>query len=301
MNKQRAAQGVLFGLGAYLVWGFFPIYFKLLATVPALEVLCHRIVWSLLFLVPLCAATGKVADLRAICADRKALLLLGCTTLLIATNWLVFIMAVSAGKILESSLGYFINPLVNALLGGLFLGERLHRLQQVAIGCAACGVFIRTLQVGSIPWIALILALSFGFYGLLRKRAGTIDAIAGLTIETALLALPAFSYLLYRSATGAAAFPGPIASINLLLPLSGVITAIPLLWFAAAARRLRLTTIGFLQYMTPTLHLIIAVALYGEAFSAREFTAFALIWCGIALYTFATLRSLRQTGSAPAQ
>lgn len=293
LHDRRAARGVALGLAAYLVWGFFPIYFKQLAAVPPFEVLCHRIVWSVAFLLPLCALCGKGGELRTVLGDRRSLGLLAVTTLLIAGNWLVFIFAVTSGRILESSLGYFINPLVNALLGRLFLGERMRRAQRLAILLAAGGVLLRTAQVGAPPWIALFLAFSFGLYGLLRKRAGAIDPIVGLTVETALLALPAVAVLLFGLAHGRGALPATDPSVNLLLPLSGAVTAIPLILFAAAAQRLRLTTVGFLQYITPTLHLLIAVLLYGEPFTLASLGAFALIWGGIALYTVDTLRSLR--------
>lgn len=297
LHDRRAAQGVALGLTAYLVWGFFPIYFKQLAAIPPFEVLCHRIVWSVAFLLPLCALCGKGGELRTILGDRRSLGLLTITTLLIAGNWLVFIFAVASGRILESSLGYFINPLVNALLGRLFLGERMRGAQRLAILLAAGGVLLRTAQVGAPPWIALFLAFSFGLYGLLRKRAGAIDPIVGLTVETALLALPALAVLLFWLAHCRGALPAIDPAVNLLLPLSGAVTAIPLILFAAAAQRLRLTTVGFLQYLTPTLHLLIAVLLYDEPFTLASLGAFALIWSGIALYSGDALRNLR-TGAA---
>lgn len=290
---QGTGYGVVFGLSAYLIWGFFPIYFKLLAMVPPLGVLAHRILWSVVFLLPLCALTGRLTGLRNLCSDRNALPILGCTTLLIATNWLVFIYAVGSGKILESSLGYFINPLINALLGRLVLDEKMSRTQNLAIVLAAGGVLARTVQIGHFPWIALVLALSFGFYGLLRKQAGQIDPITGLTVETSLLVIPALCYLLYQ-ATGSTnpALPAG-SSAHVLLPLSGVVTAIPLILFAGATQRLRLTTVGFLQYITPTLHLLIAIFLYDEPFTVASLVAFALIWSGIALYTCDAVRQLR--------
>ena len=293
-----AGRGVAFGLIAYLLWGFFPIYFKLLAEIPPPQVLAHRIAWSVVFLLPLCTLTGRLSDLRRLFSDGRALALLACTTLLIAANWLIFIYAVGAGKIIESSLGYFINPLVSALLGRLFLAERMSPLQQLAIVLAVAGVATRTIQLGHFPWIAISLAFSFGLYGLLRKRAGGIDPVSGLAVETSLLFIPALLYL-FSQAGGSPGqiFPETTLARTLLI-LSGVVTAVPLILFAAATRRLRLTTIGFLQYLTPTLHLLLAVVLYGEPFTAANALCFALIWAGVALYSCDAVRQLRSPSGA---
>ncbi len=296
MSQNEALKGVLLGLGCYFFWGFFPIFFKALAHVPALEVLCHRIVWSLAFLLPLALLSGRLADLKKALRDRATLLLLTTSTLLIAGNWLVFIHAVATDRVLESSLGYFINPLISALLGGLILGERLRRPQQLALLLAAAGVLHRTWHLGHPPWIALFLAVSFGLYGLLRKQA-RVDAVSGLTVETALLAPFALGYLLILGVGSGGAFLAGRPIDNLLLPLAGVITALPLIAFTAAARRLRLTTIGFLQYITPTLHFIFAVVLYHEPFSTGDLISFALIWTGLLLYSADALFQLRTTAS----
>ncbi|OGR36955.1 MAG: hypothetical protein A2091_00215 [Desulfuromonadales bacterium GWD2_61_12] len=298
MAQNEAFKGVLLGLGCYFFWGFFPIFFKALAHVPALEVLCHRIVWSLAFLLPLALLSGRLTDLKAALRDRATLLLLATSTLLIAGNWLVFIHAVATDRVLESSLGYFINPLISALLGGLVLGERLRRPQQLALLLATAGVLHRTWHLGHPPWIALFLAVSFGLYGLLRKQA-RVDAVTGLTVETALLAPFALAYLLLLGLGGGGAFLTGRGGDNLLLLLSGVITALPLIGFTAAARRLRLTTIGFLQYITPTLHFIIAVVLYHEPFSTGDLISFALIWTGLLLYSADALLRLRSATEAP--
>jgi len=292
-ERSPAARGVILGLSAYFIWGFFPVYFKLLNRVQAPEVLCHRIVWSCLFLLLLCLLTGRRQHLRSAFGNSKTLGLLGTTTLLLSANWLVFIYAVSSDRILESSLGYFLNPLVSALLGRLFLQERMDRLESAAVLLAVVGVLTRIILLGRLPWIPLALAITFGLYGLLRKQASRIDAVIGLTIETSLVALPALGYLLYLNDIGRSAL-GTTPAITFLLILSGVITALPLIFFAAAAKRLRLTTVGFLQYLTPTLHLLIAVLLYDEPFSPGSLLSFALIWCGIALYSFATVRLLRR-------
>lgn len=297
-SQNEAFKGVLLGLGCYFFWGFFPIFFKALAHVPALEVLCHRIVWSLAFLLPIALVSGRLADVKAALRDRATLLLLATSTLLIAGNWLVFIHAVATDRVLESSLGYFINPLISALLGGLVLGERLRRPQQLALLLAAAGVLHRTWHLGHPPWIALFLAVSFALYGLLRKQA-RVDAVTGLTVETALLAPLALGYLVVIGlGSSGGAFLAGSQSDNLLLPLAGVITALPLIAFTAAARRLRLTTIGFLQYITPTLHFIFAVVLYHEPFSTGDLVSFALIWTGLLLYSADALLQLRSTSSS---
>jgi chloramphenicol-sensitive protein RarD len=209
---------------------------------------------------------------------------LSATTLLIAVNWLVFIYAVGAGKVLESSLGYFINPLVSALLGVLFLGEKLSRNQRVSFLFAAAGVILLTIQHGELPWIALTLAFSFGLYGLLRKQAA-VDAIAGLTVETLLLFPLAAAYLGWLVYAGRSIFVTGPSHLALLLACSGILTSTPLIWFAAATKRLRLVTVGLMQYLVPTLHFILAVFVFGEAFTAAHLLSFALIWAGLVLYT----------------
>ncbi|WP_225911610.1 EamA family transporter RarD [Desulfuromonas versatilis] len=285
-------QGVFFGLAAYLIWGFFPAYFKALAQVPPLEVLAHRIFWSAALLLILVFAMGRRQALAAAFADRATLRILTCSTLLIAANWLIFIYAVAAGQVLQSSLGYFITPLINVALGFVFLKERLRPLQNLSLLLAVAGVLILTLSYGQVPWIALALAGSFGTYGLLRKTAN-IDALLGLTVETCLLAPLALGYLLVVGAGGEGRFLGADLSLNLLLPLAGVVTSLPLLLFAGAARRLRLATIGFLQYITPSLHLLLAVAAFGEAFTLVHLVTFACIWSGLVLFSLDFFRSSR--------
>lgn len=284
-----ARKGIVLGLSAYLVWGFFPVYFRALAGAAPLEIVAHRIAWSALLLLLLCALRRQGKALCSALGDRRTLLFLSGSTLLIGTNWLVFIYAVERGEVLQSSLGYFINPLVSILLGFAFLGERLNRWQQASLLLAASGVLYLTLHSGQVPWIALILAWSFGLYGLLRKVA-QVDALTGLTVETLLLAPLATGYLLWLQAQGEAMFLAGSLRHDLLLPLAGAVTALPLLCFAGAARRLRLATVGFLQYITPTLHFVLAVGLFGEPFSATHLVSFACIWAGLAIYTADALR-----------
>ena len=276
---------MIYGLAAYLLWGFFPLYFKWVAHVPPLEVLAHRIVWSLITLALFLAATREWSKVRAALAQRKTLIILGATTILISTNWYVFIVAVDRGEVLQSSFGYFINPLVSVLLGFLFLGERLRRLQLVSLAFAGTGVIVLTIHLGVVPWISLVLAITFAFYGLLRKIV-TAGALTGLSVETLLLFPAASGYLIYLGVTGKGAFPSASVGDNILLPLAGVITAIPLLWFSAAARRLNLASIGFMQYITPTIHFLLAVVVFGESLSRAHLAGFACIWAGLLLYSY---------------
>jgi chloramphenicol-sensitive protein RarD len=277
--------GVTYGLAAYLLWGFFPLYFKWVAHVPPLEVLTHRIAWSLITILFILTATRGWGKVSATLRNRKALIILCATTMLISTNWFVFIFAVDRGQVLQSSFGYFINPLVSVLLGFLFLGERLRRVQVLSLALAIAGVLVLTLRLGSVPWIAMVLAISFALYGLLRKIVAA-EALTGLAVETLLLFPAASGYLLYLGVTGKGAFPSATLGDNILLPLAGVITAIPLLWFSAAARLLRLATIGFMQYITPTIHFLLAVLAFGEPFTRTHLAGFACIWAGLLLYSY---------------
>jgi chloramphenicol-sensitive protein RarD len=292
--KSEAAEaqrkGVIYGLAAYLCWGFFPVYFKSVHLVPPLEMVAHRICWSLAFLLLLIAWKGAWGDMRRLLAAPKSLGALAVSTLLIATNWLVFIYAISAGEVLQSSLGYFINPLVSVLLGCVFLGERLERVQWLSIALAASGVIYLAVSHGSMPWISLLLAASFGLYGLIRK-ALHVEPLVGLTVETLLLAPFALGYLVWLHQAGTGVFLANSTRLDILIPMAGIVTAIPLLLFAAAAKRLRLATVGFLQYITPTMHFLLAVLVYGETFTHTHLVSFIFIWCGLALYSLHAYRA----------
>lgn len=281
-------QGVLLGLAAYLTWGCFPVFFKALAGAAPLEIVSHRIFWSAVFLLALVGARKQLGTMKGILHDRSTLLTLCGSTLLIATNWLVFLFAIQRGEVLQSSLGYFITPLISVLLGFFFLRERLSRWQCISVLCATVGVLNLTLQQGQFPWIALILATTFGLYGLFRKLA-KVDALIGLTVETLLLAPLSLGYLIYLFLQQDGTFLTGSLRLDLLLPLSGVVTAIPLLCFIGAARRLRLMTIGFLQYITPSLHFALAVGLYNEPFSHGHLISFLFIWAGLGIYSGDTL------------
>jgi chloramphenicol-sensitive protein RarD len=288
-----ASAGLLFGISAYLIWGFFPIYFKALSSVPPLQVVSHRIIWSALLLAVVITLRRGWGEVAAACSSRGTLLVLATTALLIATNWLVFIIAVDHANVLQSSLGYFMTPFVSVLLGVALLQERLRRLQVTALMLALAGVALITVKQTGLPWAALTLAVTFGTYGLLRKTVG-VDALTGLALETFVLAPLAAGYLVYAELHGMGSFRHGGGGVDLLLVCAGLVTSLPLLLFAAAARRLRLATIGFLQYLTPTLHFLIAVKLYREPFSAASLASFAFIWLGLLLYSVDTLKMVRR-------
>ncbi|WP_339345559.1 EamA family transporter RarD [uncultured Sphingomonas sp.] len=275
--------GLILGIGAYAAWGLLPLYLRLLRGVPSLEVLAHRIVWSLLLLIVIVVVTRRAGAIRA-AARGRTLALLAASATLIAINWLVYIWAVQHGHVLEASLGYFINPLVNVALGMALLGERIGRVQKAAVAVAAAGVVVMALSGGGALWISLTLALSFGTYGLIRKVAA-IDSLGGLTVETALLLVPALAVIAMAQVGGQGAF-GQDRTVDLLLVLAGAVTAVPLLMFAAAARRLRYATMGLLQYIAPTLQFVEAVALFHEPLRPVHLVTFALIWTGCALYAW---------------
>lgn len=282
--------GLLLAVGAFTVWGVLPLYFYILKRVPAVQVLSHRVVWSVLLLLGIVLVLGRGRAILA-AARGRTLLLLTASAALIAVNWLVYIWAVQHQHVLEGSLGYFINPLVNVALGVAVLGERLRRWQGVAIAIAALGVAILAVTGGGALWISLLLAGSFGLYGLVRKVAA-IDALGGLTVETVLLTPVALIALFHVSATGQASF-GQEWTLDALLVLAGAITAAPLLMFAAAARRMPLATLGLLQYIAPTLQFAEAVLVFGEPVRPVHLVTFAMIWAGCALYAWDSLRAAR--------
>ena len=291
-SAQKSRQGVIYGLAAYLCWGGFPVYFKAVKIVPPLEMVSHRIVWSLVFLALLITWKGVWSNVWGVLKNPKSVGVLFATTILIATNWLVFIYAISVGEVLQSSLGYFINPLVSVLLGFLFLHERLERPQWISLLLAVTGVLYLTIEYGNIPWISLLLALSFGLYGLIRKMLH-VEPLVGLTVETMLLGPVALWYLVQLNRDGSGIFLTHGTGMNILIPMSGVITAVPLLLFAAAGKKLRLATIGFLQYITPTMHFLLAITIFGETFTHVHLVSFLFIWAGLALYSLHAYRAVR--------
>lgn len=283
-------RGYAYGLGAYSIWGLIPVYFKLVAAAPALELLAHRVLWAFAMLLPIVRRQGGLGELRRALGSREARLGLSASTVLIAVNWLVYIGAVFGGRIVEASLGYFLTPLVNVVLGVMVLKERLERPVLLALAIAAGGVLWLTLLSGRAPWIALCLALSFGSYGLVRKLVRNVGAVTGLTVETALLSPLALAYLAWSREHGTLVFLSGSPRLDLLLVLAGPITAIPLLLFAAAVARLPLSSLGFLQYLSPSVQFLLAVLVYGEPFSTAQAGAFGLIWLALVLFAAHTLR-----------
>lgn len=266
-----------------------PIYIKSVRAVPILEVLSHRIVWALVLLLALSWHQGQLATIRSVFRPGRTLALLAASTVTLAINWLVYIWAVVHDRTLEASLGYYINPLVNVLLGVMVLGERLERPVKVAVGFAALGVLWLAALAGQPPWVSLVLALSFGLYGLMRKLA-PLGALPGLAVETLLLLPLAGGYLLWTVASGRSAFLSGRPALDLLLLLAGPVTAIPLLFFAGAMRRLPLTTMGFLQYLSPTLQFLLAVFVYHEPFDRARAVAFVLIWTALVIFAVDSAR-----------
>jgi chloramphenicol-sensitive protein RarD len=286
--------GTAAALIAFIVWGLSPLYFRAVGAVPPFEIVAHRILWSLVFLAAILAfvpASGGFASVWTLRRQPRLIGLLVLTALLTGSNWMLFLWTIDAGRLIEASLGYFINPLVSVLLGWLFLGERLRPLQRVALAVAAAGVAWRVWQVGSPPWIPLLLAGSFGVYGLLRKRA-PVDAIGGLFIETAITAPLAIAWLAWLAHQGTLAF-GTSRFIDAMLPLAGVVTAIPLALFAFGAKRLPLATVGFLQFIAPSINFLLAVLVFREPFDSGQLIGFVMIWIALAIYSVDMLRSAR--------
>jgi chloramphenicol-sensitive protein RarD len=276
-------KGILYALGAYTIWGVLPVYWKALESVSPLQILGHRVVWSFALLTILILGHREAISLVKMFSSRKVMLFGALAAGLLAINWLVYIWAVNNGHIVESSLGYFINPLVSVLLGVLFFKERLRPLQWTVVGLAACGVIYLTIRSGTLPWISLALALTFGFYGLLKKSS-PLEALPGLSLEMAIMFLPALAYLLFVQVQGSGAFGHAGAETNLLLAFTGVITAMPILMFGMAARSIPLTLVGLLQYIAPTCQFLLGVLAYDEPFSHDRLIGFSVIWLALLLY-----------------
>lgn len=292
-----ARLGLVYGLLAYGLWGVLPIYFKLLGDAGAIDIVAHRIAWSLPFLLALLAVTRGWNQIRAGIASPRTLRTLLASAVLIAINWLLYVYAVTSGHILAGSLGYYLNPLMNILLGRFVLKERLTGLQWAAVVIAAAGVSVLAAGAGTTLWISLTLCVSFATYGLLRKVVA-VDAIAGLSIETALLAPLAIGWLAFGFVEARPVFGATDEQMWLLIG-AGIVSTTPLLLFTAAARRLRYSTLGILQFVAPTLQFVIAVALYGEAFTRSHAIAFGAIWTALALYVAAIVRQSRAAVTLP--
>jgi chloramphenicol-sensitive protein RarD len=282
--------GILATAGAFLFWGLAPLYWRLLGAVPATELLAHRIAWSAPCLAVLLALGRRFPEVRGAMAIPRTMATLLVTTALIAVNWLTFLWAVNNGHLLDASLGYYVNPLVSVLLGFVFLGERLRRLPAAAVGLAVGGVVLLSARHG-LPWVSLVLAFSFGFYGLLRKVVAA-PPMVGLSVEIAFLTPLAVGYLVALRLAGRGAFASGVTGTDLLLAAAGPITVFPLLWFNQGVRSLRLATVGMLQYLAPTGHFVLGVTVFGEPFDASQLAAFALIWTALVLYTLDLRRAL---------
>lgn len=288
MDDKSVKTGVIFALAAYSMWGIAPMYFKLLTSVPALEIVMHRIVWSVLVLCLLLIFRKKFNQVFKAIRDPKIIATLAISGLLLAMNWLVFIWAVNNDKMLDASLGYFINPLFNVLLARFFLKESLTRLQLLAVFVALAGVAFLIFSYGQLPWIALILATSFSIYGLLRKKV-TVDSMPGLLIESCIMLPFALLYwLIIDTSSGNMLANSP--DLNITLMLAGVVTTAPLLCFTAAARRIRYTTLGFFQYIGPSLMFLLAVIHYQEPLDATRVITFVCVWSGLFIYVYDSLR-----------
>lgn len=292
-------RGVLAGIAAYLIWGFLPIYLKALQVVPSFQIMLHRLVWSCLFVLLLIVLRKEWPKFRASIASRRVLMFYSLTAVLLASNWLIYIYGVNSGQVIETSLGYFINPLLNVALGVVILRERLRPMQWLPIGLAAVGVLYLTLQVGSLPWIALALAFTFAMYGLIKKIA-PLGSLHGQTLETGILFIPAVIYLFFAESQGFGAFGHVGQSVNILLAFVGVITALPLLLFGYAARTIPLSLLGILQYIAPTFQFLLGIYLFQEPFTTTLLVGFAFIWLALLIFTLEGLYTRRkQVAAAP--
>ena len=276
-------KGILYGIGAYLLWGIFPIYWKWLQAVPAIQVISHRIIWSFLLLALILFVSRQWKAFRSAALSPRIVLIYLASAIFLGINWLTYVWAVNAGFVVETSLGYFINPLLSILLGVLFLREKLRPWQWAPIVLAAIGVIYVAFSYGQFPWIALSLAFSFGIYGLIKKTA-PLGSLYGLTLETGLLFLPAVVFLVYMERLGQGAFLHSAPVTDLLMIGAGLVTTVPLLMFASAAQRIPLSTVGILQYITPTLQFTLGVFLYHEPFNLSLLIGFSIVWLALLFF-----------------
>ena len=292
--------GVVYAASAFLIWGISPIYWKALRAVPAFEIILHRMVWSFFFLVPLILVMRRWKDFIDALKNYRTLLILLFTALIVGANWLLYIWAVNNNNLLQASLGYYINPLVNVVLGMVFLKERLRPPQILAVLLASSGVLYLTIYYGEFPWIALALALSFGLYGLIRKIA-PVGALVGLTVETLLLSIPALVYLFYLDSQGVGNIFRVSLKLDLLLMGCALVTATPLLFFTLGARRLYLSTVGLLQYIAPSCMFLLAVFLFREPLVKAQVVTFIFIWTALAIYSTDSFRYYKHTELIPSK
>lgn len=289
-------EGLALTLGAFLLWGFNPFYFKAVAAVPPYEILMHRVLWSVVLLAPFYLAMRRPFPFRPVLRDRRLVTMLLASTTIIAANWLVYIYAITSDQVLQASLGYYITPLVNVAMGIALLRERLTPVQALAVALAAAGVVLQAIGVGALPWIGLGIALTFGTYGLLRKQMG-IGSVDGLFVEVVLMLPVALGFLAWWQIAGSGALLHRGFTTDLLLMAAGPVTAVPLALFAAGARRISLVMLGFCQYLAPSIYFLLGVFWYGEPFGTWSVAAFALIWLALAIFTIDGLRqSARRAG-----
>ncbi len=291
-SDSNAIAGLFFAGSAFFIWGLSPIYWKALGSVPSFEVLMHRMVWSFVFLAPMVVAKGHWLEFRAAITQWRTLGILTATTTIVGCNWFLFIWAINNDHVLQTSMGYYINPLVNVLLGVLFLKERLRPLQLTAVGIAAAGVIYLTVSYGAFPWVSIALALSFALYGLIRK-VSPVGPLVGLTVETFLLSVPAAIYLIHLEHIGRGAFGTTGLNITLLLMGAALMTGLPLLLFTKGTKLLNLSTIGFLQYIAPSCTFLLAVFVYQEPLVNAQLVTFISIWVALSIYSTDALRYYR--------
>ena len=296
MNDKAVKSGVLFAIAAYTMWGIAPMYFKLIGQVPAMEILMHRIIWSVLVLVLLVAVTGKINKVKQAILNPKVMQILLISGLLLAANWFIFIWAINNNHLLDASLGYYINPLLNVFLGRLFLGERLRRMQKVAVGLALSGVAYFIVSYGQLPWVALALAGTFGIYSLLRKQVA-VDSLPGLLIESVFLLPPAIVYWIWFAGEYSNMLTNDLP-LNITLICAGIVTTAPLLCFTAAAKRIMFSTLGFFQYIGPSLMFVLAAAVYGEPLDNSKLVMFAFVWLALGLFSYDSLRQYQKVKKA---
>jgi len=286
-------KGFIFALCAYLLWGVLPFYLKSVAHIPALEVVAHRIVWSVPIAALLLWWMGLLGDLKVAFTTPRMLGMAVLTASLITVNWGTYVWAIGNNHTVDTALGYYINPLVNVVLGGIFLSERLSKAQMVAVGLAACAVILLTVSSGGLPWISLVLAFSFGFYGFFRKTL-PIGAIQGFTLEVLILSIPSLGFIAWTMTQNTSHFTNGAPHDTSLLLFAGLATAVPLIFYALGAKLLRYTTIGLMQYLAPTIVFFIAIFVFGEPFSHVQLIAFVLIWSALAIYTWSMVHETRK-------
>jgi chloramphenicol-sensitive protein RarD len=297
-ESPESRRGLASGIGAYALWGLLPVYFHFVASVSGTEIVAQRVVWSVVLLLPLVLLARRGGAVWQALTTPRVLAMLVASAALIATNWLLYVWAVQHHQVLAASMAYFLNPLINIALGVALLGEKLRRAQAAAVVLAGAGVAVLALDAGTGLWLSLSIALSFAFYGLIRKLA-PVDALSGLAVETLLLGPVALGYLYWLAGHGGLSF-GQEAGLTVLLVLAGLVTTVPLLLFAAAARALRMTTLGLLQFIAPSLQFMLAITLFGEVLDTRRIISFGLIWAGLAVYVAGNLLARGRRPAAPA-